>query len=117
MKQKKKQPRRNKFEDKIEEQLRLAKCKYKYEEEKIPYVLARHYIPDFIITTATGKIYIECKGYLRPEHKAKMVAVKRQHPEMDLRIVFYTLKEKDIKWATRHGFKFAISDIPEEWFL
>jgi hypothetical protein len=88
---------------------------FRYENERIPYVLARHYIPDFCLTTKSGKIYIECKGYLRPEHKAKMVAVKKQHPERDFRIVFYSRKLRDIKWAERNGFRYAIERIPKEW--
>lgn len=44
-----------------------------------------------------------------------MVAVKRQHPDLDIRIVFYSKKLKDIKWAERHGFPYAIDEIPKEW--
>lgn len=106
---------RNKFEHKIDLQLKKAKVKYKYESEKIPYVLAGHYIPDFIIRTPTGTIYLECKGYLRPEHKRKLIAVKRQHPEIDLRILFYATNKKYIKWAEKNGLKFAVSTIPTEW--
>lgn len=106
---------RNKFEHKIHSQLKRARVSFKYENQKIPYILARHYIPDFIIDTPTGKLYIECKGYLRPEHKCKMVAVKKQHPELDIRIIFYSLNKANIKWAERHGFKYAISKIPKEW--
>lgn len=56
-----------------------------------------------------------------------MIAVKNQHPEIDLRIVFYSdgkigptrkdgtwLKQSD--WAVKNGFKFSIRKIPEEWF-
>lgn len=106
---------RNRFEKKISQQLKKRKVSFKYESEQIPYVLARHYKPDFIVTTPTGKIYIECKGYLRPEHKSKLVAVKRQHPSIDLRIVFYASKKEYIKWAEKHGFKYAIGLIPKEW--
>lgn len=105
----------NEFEKKLLRQMKRAKVKVKYESEKIPYILARHYIPDFVITTAVGKIYIEAKGYLRPEHKAKMVAVKKLHPAMDIRIVFYSKKPKDIKWAEKHKFLWAIETIPKEW--
>lgn len=108
---------KNKFELKIEKQLKKAKVKFKYETEKIPYILARHYIPDFVVDTPTGKLYIECKGYLRPEHKAKMVAVKKLNPHLDIRILFYAKKLKDIRWAERCGFTYAISDIPVEWLL
>ena len=111
---KKKLPR-NKFEQNTYNQLRRAGILFKYESEKLPYVLARHYIPDFIIITPTGKIYLECKGYLRPEHKAKLCAVKKQHPEIDLRILFYAAKKDNIKWAEKNGIKYAVGEIPEEW--
>lgn len=123
---KKKVPK-NKFEEQIDERLRRAKVKYKYEKEKIPYILARHYTPDFVIETKRGKIYIECKGFFRPEHKAKMAAVKKMHPNLDIRIVFYAppkltpsvIKKLDgyVKWAQRYSFPYAIGDIPDEWFI
>ena len=106
---------KNKFERKIWTQLRRARVNFKYESEKIPYVLAGHYIPDFVLVTPTGRVYIETKGYLRPEHKRKMCAVKRQHPEIDLRILFYASNKKNIKWAEKNGIKYAISTIPKEW--
>lgn len=106
---------RNKFEKKIERQLKKAKVSFKYESEKISYLIAGHYIPDFVIVSATGKIYIETKGHFRPEAKRKMVAVKKLHPELDIRIVFYSKKLKDIRWAEKHGFKYSIDTIPKEW--
>lgn len=107
--------KRNKFETRIDQQLKKAKVKYSYESEKIPYILARHYIPDFIIETKTGKIYLECKGYFRPEHKAKMAAVKKMHPELDIRIIFYSHSKQNVRWAERYGFKYAFYSIPEHW--
>jgi len=106
---------RNKFEVKLFAQLKRRRVKFQYESEKLPYVISGHYIPDFVINTPLGKVYIEAKGYLRPEHKRKLVAVKKQHPELDLRILFYAAKKKDIKWADRQGFKWAVQDIPIEW--
>lgn len=111
----KKKPK-NKFETRTHRQLTRAKIKFKYESERLPYILARHYVPDFVIETKLGKIYLETKGYLRPEHRAKMVAVKKQHPEKDIRILFYSRKARDIKWAEKHGFRYAIDTIPREWF-
>lgn len=116
MKKKRKQPGRwNLFEQAINALLVSSGVKFKYESERIPYVLSGHYIPDFVIDTPLGLVYIEAKGYLRPEHKRKMVAVKRQHPEIDLRIVFYSKRLKDIKWAEKIGMRWAIGTIPEEW--
>jgi predicted nuclease of restriction endonuclease-like RecB superfamily len=106
---------RNKFEQKIDRQLKKSKVEYDYESEHIPYVLEGYYIPDFIIHTRSGIIYLETKGYLRPEHKRKMSAVKRQHPDKDIRIVFYSFNKKYIKWADKNGFPWSIGDIPQDW--
>lgn len=106
---------KNKFETRTYNQLKKARVKFKYECERLPYVLARHYIPDFIISTPTGVVYVECKGYLRPEHRSKMVAVKKQHPEKDIRMLFYSANKSYIKWAERYGFKYAIGEIPKDW--
>lgn len=107
---------RNKFEKKIYRQLKSSKINFKYESEKLPYILSRHYIPDFILDTPLGKVYIECKGYLRPEHKSKMVAVKKQYPNKDIRILFYSENKSAIKWAKKNNFIYAIGDIPDEWY-
>lgn len=88
---------------------------FNYESSRIPYILAFDYIPDWTVLTPNGVIYIEAKGYLRPEHRRKLVAVKKQHPEKDLRIVFYSKNKKYIKWAEKNGIRYAISDIPKEW--
>lgn len=75
-------------------------------------------------------MYIETKGGGRAwdaSVRAKMLAVKQQHPELDIRFVFYSdapfgskrkngSKQKQSEWAIRNGFKFAISTVPEEWF-
>lgn len=108
---------RNLFEKKIHTRLRRAKAEFKYEAEKIPYVLALHYCPDFIVTTPSGKVYIECKGYFRKEDKAKMRAVKKQHPELDIRLLFYSFRKEYERWATRNGFKYAFETIPKDWLL
>jgi len=106
---------KNAFEERLHSQLKRAKVKVKYESTKIPYILARHYIPDFVVETPSGKIYIEAKGYFRPEARSKMAAVKRQHPELDIRIVFYKHSKTNERWATKHGFKYAFETIPKEW--
>lgn len=62
-------------------------------------------------------MYIETKGYFRPEAKRKLVAVKKLHPAIDIRILFYAYKPKDIRWAERNGFVWAVETIPQEWLL
>lgn len=44
-----------------------------------------------------------------------MVAVKRQRPDLDIRMVFYATKKEYIRWAERNGFKWAVATIPEDW--
>ena len=106
---------RNSFEKRIHRSLKRNKVSFGYECERLTYVLAGSYIPDFVIRCPNGKLYIETKGYLRPEDKRKLIAVKRQHPEIDLRIVFYSENKKYIKWCIKHGFKYAIGSIPKDW--
>ena len=106
---------RNKFEARIYASLKKKKIKFKYESEKIPYLISGHYIPDFIITTKHGKIYVETKGHFRPEAKRKMAAVKKLNPRLDIRLLFYSHSKSAVKWCTKHGFPYAIGDIPDEW--
>lgn len=111
----KKRKTRNKFEQRILDQLKRSKVRHSYESEKIPYVIEGNYIPDFILEIEGRKIYLETKGHFRPEAKRKMVAVKRQNPELDIRIIFYSARKPYIRWAEKHGFKYAFHSIPEEW--
>jgi len=106
---------RNKFETKIYSQLKRAKIKFDYESIRVPYILARFYLPDFILETPLGKVYVETKGHLRREDKAKLIAVKKQHPEIDLRLLFYAPNKMNSKWAVKNGFRYAFGDIPPEW--
>lgn len=107
---------RNKFESRIARQLKRSRVVYSYESERLPYTLSRKYIPDFIIEVSGHKIYIETKGYLRPEDKSKLRAVKQQHPDLDIRLVFYREVPSQIRWAEKNGFPYACIKIPREWF-
>ena len=104
---------RNKFEKRLYDDLKKSKVDFGYETVKLPYVIYGTYNPDFYL--AKKKIYIEAKGHFRPEAMRKMVAVKAAHPELDIRIVFYSKNKKYIKWAEKYGFPYAIGDIPKEW--
>lgn len=108
---------RNKFERKLDEQLSKSKVKYSYETEKIPYVIYGLYNPDFVLVLPSGHIiYIEAKGHFRPEAKRKMAAVKKQNPSLDIRFIFYSKNKTYIKFAEKHGFPWAIGEIPEGWY-
>lgn len=103
---------------------RQRKYKYEieYETESLKYTVDKTYVPDFILTFPDGhKIYIEYKGYLRRDDERKLVAIKRQHPLLDLRIVFQKnnrmtgRKFRYSEWADKHGIPYAIGQVPEEW--
>lgn len=103
-------------------QLKRMKVPYQYEPTKLPFVIERTYCPDFYIPHKD--IYIEAKGKLDADTKQKMIAVKKAHPDLDIRIVFMRGENKLSKrskttymqWAEKHGFPAADGDIPEEWF-
>jgi hypothetical protein len=102
-----------------------------YEPERFDYVVGHKYCPDFKVRTRNGKVvFIETKGNgptFDHAARAKLVAFKEQHPEIDLRILFQTdgamgpkrkdgTRRRQSDWAVANGFKFAIRHIPEEWF-
>lgn len=121
---------RNKFEKNTGDSLDELGINFEYETEKLEYTVTGRYIPDFIIRTkSANKIYVETKGNGRSfdgPSRRKLLAVKSQHPEVDIRIVFYSdgkigpkrkdgtcLRQSD--WAVKHGFQYAIRTIPQEW--
>lgn len=101
---------------------------FTYETEKLPYTVVEHrvYIPDFIVDTPSGRrIYLEVKGYLKPEDRKKMVRVKDQHPDKDIRFVFKydnkinsKSKTRYSDWCEKHGFEYSLKGvIPDEWLV
>jgi hypothetical protein len=107
------------FERTLATQLTHSGVGWSYETVKIPYTLDGTYNPDFILDNG---IYIEAKGLLDRESKRKMVAVHKQHPELDIRFVFMQAdkkipgsKQTHGEWATKNGYQFAEGKIPEEW--
>lgn len=116
------------FETEIYKQLvhdiRPKWVQFGYEITKIPYTTVHNYKPDWTLTnTKTGKtIHIECKGYLRPEDIAKMRILNKQHPDLDIRFLFWTNNKLNARsstrydeWAYKNGYKFAFRTIPQEW--
>jgi hypothetical protein len=128
----------NKFETKL-----LRQCSEHplvefagFEETQILYTpptKQRVYTPDITVIvpykmtpmsrTKYRTMFIEAKGYFRPETQRMMKWVKEQNPELDIRFVFY--KDKPIRkgakltymgWAEKYGFPACINIIPQEWF-
>ena len=115
---------RSNFEAKFADDLTKRGKKYEYETEKLKYVLRRNYIPDFIIRTASGrKLYIETKGRFTSEDRAKFLAVLRDNPDCDVRIIFQRSSQRLSKvsrttygqWADWKKIKWAQGTIPQEW--
>jgi len=109
------------FERSFQANLISRGIKFRYESKQFPYTLYRNYNPDFEIVD--HDFYIETKGLLDRDSKAKMVAVKKQHPDLDVRFVFMYphkkipgTKQTHAQWAEKNGFKWADSVAPEEWF-
>lgn len=95
-----------------------------YETTVMPYILTKNYVVDFTVTTKMGRtIFIEAKGWLRPEDRSKMRAVKALNPEADIRFCF-SKNNKLYKgssttygdWCERHGFPWCVGTIPKDWF-
>ena len=110
---------RSGFERTINANLLSRGVKFTYETLQVPYILTGTYNPDFILESG---IIIEAKGLLDRESKRKMIAVKKQHPELDIRFIFADgdkkvpgTKQTHGQWASRNGYKWADREVPEEW--
>ena len=98
------------------------KYKYKYEAMKIEWedLTYRTYTPDFVLYNG---IIIETKGRFMAADRRKHIAIKKQHPKLDIRFVFTNSKAKLSKgakssyadWCIKHGFRYYDRIIPEEW--
>lgn len=101
-----------------------GKADVKYEGEYLSYNLPKTYVPDFIISFPDGrKVYVEVKGYLRYEDQVKLRAVRRDNPDLDIRMLFavdnkiskkHKMRYSD--WADKYGFPYAVGGIPKSWF-
>ena len=95
---------------------------YGYENIKIEWedLAYRTYTPDFIL--ANG-IIIETKGRFMAADRRKHIAIKKQHPKLDIRFVFTNSKAKLSKgakssyadWCIKYGFRYYDRIIPEDW--
>lgn len=114
-----KPPFKSKFEAEIARLLDRQKVEYAYEGLTLKYAVIRNYKPDFILPNG---IIIETKGYFQSDDQRKMRAVKDQHPELDIRMVFQRLAGKvqgsnmtNSQWCEKYGFKYADGKIPKDW--
>ena len=118
---------RSTFEYDFSKHLSRKKIKFGYETESIqwtPPVTTKNYWPDFVLDKKDGtKLYLENKGCLTVDDRKKMLCVKQQNPELDIRFVFQNAKAKIRKgskttvsmWAEKNGFLWCESVLPVEW--
>ena len=113
---------RSQFELNIARTLTENKVPFKYEETKFQYIPEpRNYTPDFYLEESG--IFVEAKGHLTREDRVKMLLVKNQHPDIDIRFVFLRASNKIYKnskttysaWCERHNFIWAEGSIPTDW--
>ena len=102
--------------------LKKRRIGFTYEEMKIKWIdpKIKTYTPDFVLDNG---IIIETKGRFISPDRAKHLAVRNQHPELDIRFVFTNSKSKLYKgskttygmWCNKYDFKYADRYIPEAW--
>jgi hypothetical protein len=112
---------RSGYERTIYETLTEAGLTAEFEPCKLAYLLRGNYIPDWRLPNG---IYVESKGYFDSRARAKMLAVKKHNPDLDIRFVFMDSRKKLRKgssttyadWCNKYGFPFSDGMIPEAWF-
>lgn len=113
---------RSGLEHKLSVYLDEHKVKYDYENIKIEWedLAYRTYTPDFVLDNG---IIIETKGRFMAADRRKHIAIKKQHPKLDIRFVFTNSKAKISKgakssyadWCIKNGFRYYDRIIPEDW--
>lgn len=99
---------RSRFEAEINASLPQGAARY--EAAHIPYkvTVLRHYTPDWLLPAQA--IVLEAKGRFTKADRDKMLLVKTQYPDLDIRLVFMSLTAKVARsmsaadWCKEHGF-------------
>ena len=103
--------------------LTLAGVTFAYEAHKVPFTQPekqRTYTPDFILPNG---IIVETKGLWDTDDRAKHELIQKQHPDLDIRMVFSSPTAKIGKGSKttyamvcqKRGIKYAHKSIPPEW--
>ena len=114
---------RSKLEENVANLLQGLGVSYQYESERVSYTIQHHYTPDFVLP---NHVLLETKGYWDAAARRKILAVKKDNPYLDLRMVFQSpynkiskkskttyakwCEKRDIPWTSYH-------DIPLEWLI
>lgn len=114
---------RSGLEEKVAEFLTSNGVKFTFETLKVPYVKpeTKHiYTPDFILDNG---IIIETKGRWLLDDRKKHILIRKQRPDLDIRILFQNANAKISKgsktsyadFCEKHGITYAHREIPVAW--
>jgi hypothetical protein len=106
----------------IAEQIEEQGQEIRYEAIKIQWIdlSIRTYTPDFVLDNG---IIIEVKGRWTAHDRKKHLEIRKQHPHLDIRMVFENSRKKLYKsskttyalWCAKKDILFADRVIPEAW--
>ena len=120
----KKEPKfRSQLEKRVATLLTTLGVSYEYESTKIPYTIQHNYTPDFVLP---NHVYLEAKGYWSAEDRRKILAVRKENPDIDLRMIFQSPYNKISKrskttyaqWCDKHKILWtAYHEVPLDWLI
>jgi len=129
---------RSKFEKRIAQELKDAGIKFKYEQYSYEYdeplrknrshcddcggsnlVRTGWYTPDFFLENG---VIIETKGRFTAADRRKMIAVQKEHPKLDIKMLFMRDNKihkrslvKYSEWCVVNNYDYAIGHPKEDW--
>ena len=111
---------RSGFEERVTNELDKRAIPYLYEVQSFEYVTRSRYKPDLFLM---NDVILELKGFWKPSDRRKHLAMKEQHPELDIRLVFQRNNKlsKNSKttygdWCDKHGIQWCVwPNIPPDW--
>ena len=114
---------RSKLEERVADLLTNLGITYEYESKRVPYTIQHHYCPDFLLP---NHVYLETKGYWDAADRRKILSVKKDNPDIDLRMVFQspynTISKKSkttyAQWCEKHDIPWThFHNIPLDWLV
>jgi hypothetical protein len=113
---------RSNYEREVCNELDDDEVEFEYETMNLYYEVSeqRKYTPDVILPNG---IILELKGRFTTADRKKMLLVMKQHPDLDIRMVFQRHTNKLFKgslttyseWCNKKGIKWASKTVPKEW--
>tara|TARA_R100001377_G_scaffold82165_1_gene62265 strand:- start:446 stop:856 length:411 start_codon:yes stop_codon:yes gene_type:complete len=115
---------RSGFEHTVSKELTEAKIKFEYEVTVIPYIKPETNHTYTIDFTLPNGILVETKGRWVLEDRKKHLLIRKQHPTLDIRLVFQNSKGKIRKgskttyadFCNKNNITWADKQIPTSWY-